>query len=222
MGFCGPEPDAAVIPTVKDNEPGKVDMVILDDSGNGFRDDSSAWPEAISDAGKPMVILKMSRPLLMGDLWQHLMKRHADNLIVVLSVNDLRDCGMNISRRLSWERTAQDFIGQMANTPIGHELLKLNHLIVRLGIEGAIYYNNEFSKATLYYDHRSCEDDHRESGIGSMQGLTCAFVAAMSSRFLDESPDILTPLPEEEEREAQEGEEKAEEYVVRRDRRGKD
>ena len=136
----------------------------------------------------------------------------------MLSANNLRECGLNISRRLSWERTAQDFVEQMANTATGHELLKLNHLIVRLGIEGAIYYNREFSEAILYYDYRSCEDSYRELGIGDMQGFACAFVAALSSEILasDINPDILDPLPDKERRETEKDEKSMKEYMARR------
>ena len=198
-GFAGPGESKEILRYVQNDIKGDdpdADIVILDDSGNGFRDaDESAFPQAIKTEGKsPIVILKMSRPLLKGKLWEHLIKEHAKKLIVVLSADDLRECGMNISRRLSWERTAQDFVEQMPNTDIGHKLTALNHLIVRFDIEGAIYYNGSSSETMLYYDYQSCENAHKEMGIGKMQGLNCAFVAALCSELLNIDSEKLIPL----------------------------
>jgi len=50
----------------------------------------------------------MSRPVAQGDLWDHLSAQHAEKLVAVMTVNDLRLTEVQISRELSWERTAQD------------------------------------------------------------------------------------------------------------------
>jgi hypothetical protein len=62
-GFAGPVKNSLKQLPVIDDDP-DAGLVVLDDAGNGFRDDKSTWPRAILDDGKsPIVILKMSRPL---------------------------------------------------------------------------------------------------------------------------------------------------------------
>lgn len=182
-GFCGPfkEP-LKQLPVLNDDE--NAGFVILDDAGNGFRDDRNVWPKTIVEDDKhPIVILKMSRPLASGALWNHLVKDHFANLVVIISANDLRGMDVNISRRLSWEKTAEDFMWQMANNPAIRPLAICKNLIVRFGLEGAIHYSYKEGKAsaTLYYDPRYAEDGFKEQQKGDMQGITAAFVAAFSS-----------------------------------------
>ncbi len=55
-----------------------VRLVVLDDAGNGFRDHEDLWPAALSMEAKPLVVVKMSRPLTAGPLFDELRKRHAE------------------------------------------------------------------------------------------------------------------------------------------------
>ena len=158
-------------------------MVILDDAGNGFRDREHEWPDAITASGsRPAIILKMSQPLGEGKLWEHLISFHGDNLITVVSANDLRDWGVHISYRLSWERVAEDFIWQVQNNPILKPLTKSRNLIVRFGIDGAIHYTRTENRvsAVLYYDPALSEDGFAEQYQGKMQGLSGAFIAGLA------------------------------------------
>ena len=82
-------------------------MVIIDDAANGFRENKQSWPIALKN--DPIVVLKMSKPLAKGVLWDELHDNHADKLVVIINGNDLRDQGANISKHLSWERTALRF-----------------------------------------------------------------------------------------------------------------
>ena len=73
--------------------------------------------QLIENGKKPLIIYKMSRPLAQGKLWEHVFKKHSDRLIVIVNADDLRSSGVNISRCLSWEKTALDFVWQMASNP---------------------------------------------------------------------------------------------------------
>ena len=66
MGFCGPDnfPKSLKIK----NDEYDVDMIIIDDAGNGFRFDSTNWPKVLKSDKTPFIILKMSKPLFNGDL----------------------------------------------------------------------------------------------------------------------------------------------------------
>lgn len=85
-----------------------ADVVLLDDANLGFRDRPDLWPAAIAaDAPPSWILVKMARPVAKGKLWDHLQEHHADRLVAIIPVNDLRRTEVHISRGLSWERTAQ-------------------------------------------------------------------------------------------------------------------
>jgi len=183
-GFTGPITDSHVPLSFKDDDP-RADMVVLDDAGNGFRDDETRWPLAIQGEGKnPIVVCKMHRPLASGDLWEHVSKNHSERLVVVVTADDLRASGMNISRSLSWERTAKEFVWQMAyNAGIG--LAGCTNLVVRFGLEGAIHYTlvGDHAISRLYFDPTMSEGDFTHNYPGKMQGLSSVFVAALAARI---------------------------------------
>ena len=185
-GYAGPEDGSAKTLVIKDDTP-DAEIVVIDDAGNGFRDDKSVWPRALLVAGKqPIVILKMCRPLMTGQLWKYVQKIHAERLVVVISADDLRSCGINISRRLSWERTARDFVCQMASNRDLIPLAKCHNLIVRFGLDGAIHHKNSgaIAETQLYYDPLHAEGDYSENYNGGMVGLASAFVAAITACIL--------------------------------------
>jgi hypothetical protein len=185
-GYTGPEtgfPKTGQFP-LNDTD---ADMVILDDAGNGFRDAEDAWPRAIRAAtSRPVIILKMSQPLGTGKLWEHLITSHGDRLITVVSANDLRDLGVHISYRLSWERVAEDFLWQVQNNRVLQSLLQCRNLIVRFGIDGAIHYTKKNGKlsAELYYDPELLEDGFAGQHQGKMQGISCAFIAGLAPALM--------------------------------------
>jgi RyR domain-containing protein/ATPase family protein associated with various cellular activities (AAA) len=184
-GFAGPTDTSPVMEPVPNDDP-DADMVILDDSGNGFRDANPVWPKAVLAEDKdPIILYKMSRPIAQGALWQAVRQRHADRLVVVVSGNDLRAEGVNISRRLSWERTAKDFVWQLACNPKLGELANCRRLVVRLGIDAAIYVhrNGKSVTSTLYYDPMVAEDGFTETCPGDMLGFSCSFVAALAAKL---------------------------------------
>ncbi|MDW5562636.1 MAG: hypothetical protein SA339_05355 [Methanomassiliicoccus sp.] len=164
----------------------EAELIVLDDAGYGFREERNAWPQAIlNNDKKSIIVLKMSRPLASGALWDHLVKERSNELIVVIDANDLREMGVNISRRLSWEQTAEDFCWQILNNPRIRPLAGSRNLIVRFGLDGAIHYskNGDNIKAVLYYDSQTSEDGYREQHPGEMKGKMAAFVAALTSEI---------------------------------------
>lgn len=187
-GFCGPIKTNPRLLRVID-EIDDVQMVILDDAGNGFREKKCIWPKAILKDGKcPLIILKMSQPLAHGALWDHLTKKHTKNLILIIDAKDLRKLGVNISRQLSWEQTAEDFYWQMTNNPEIKSIAACKNVIIRFGLDGVIHYTNIYGKinASLYYDPSFGEDGYKEQYEGDMQGVTAAFVAAFSAKVATE------------------------------------
>lgn len=188
-GFSGPTNGVPNSPPLMSN-PIAASLVVLDDAGNGYREAKDQWPRALQvGKKKPIVIYKMSRPLAKGSMWDMVVENHSDSLVVVISANDLREDGVNISRRLSWERTAKDFVWQSEHQDLLCGLKKNCHnLIVCFGIDGAILFTRreiDRGKAEerfhLYYDPAVAEDGFKTNCPGDMLGSTAAFVAALTA-----------------------------------------
>jgi len=180
-GFAGPEKENPSFLSVKDDEP-KAAMVVLDDAGNGFREAPAVWPASLKKGNRPLVLVKMSSPIAKGSLWEKVQKHHAERMIVVVSADDLRQEGVKISRRISWERTAKEFVWQMACNP---GLVALNNcacLIVRFGLEGAILHTRRSGvvESRLFFDPKMGEDSFGEIYPGNMIGVGSAFVTALA------------------------------------------
>jgi len=190
-GYSGPA-KGVIAPQPVDQGIVDAEMIVLDDAGNGFRDHPEIWERLLEMDTEPMMILKMNRPLAQGDLWDALLEKHGDRLVTVVNANTLRLHGMNISRRLSWERTAQDFDWHSRSNPILSRLMRSRYLVVLFGIEGAIVsVDREEGRNVLYYDPMVMEDDYKDDWPGQMQGLTSAFVAGLASRVFKDGVDSI-------------------------------
>jgi hypothetical protein len=184
-----------------DNDNAKY--VVIDDAGNGFRhnynkelDIASHWPKELKSDDNTVIILKTCKPLCDGDLWKKLFpschnngEGSEKNIIVIVNANDLRDEGLNISRRLSWEKSSEDFARHILknSNSVSRSLHKCNNLIVCFGVDGVIHYsyNGGKEKADLYYDPNISEDSFKIKYPGDMQGLTNAFVAHFAITMIE-------------------------------------
>jgi hypothetical protein len=100
------------------NDDRDADMVILDDENNGFNSNEKFWPLALrSQEISQIIIYRINSPNSSSTLWKHIEEFHIENTIVVINGDALCSKGVNISRGLSWERTALDFVWQMNNNP---------------------------------------------------------------------------------------------------------
>ncbi len=213
-GFAGPtlkdgEPSLEIRPPDAGSEP--VEVVVLDDTGNRFRRARDQWPVVITQPQQgqvPLIVHKLHRPLpiktssagesssAMGNdslLWQTLAEHHAERRIVVVSVDDLRDAEAPISRGLSWERTALDLVWQLLNAESFEPLRDCPHLIVRLGLDGSLYWrctkteNGHDYHAWIIYNPAGIEGTGENSCDGKMVAYGSVFTAALVSH--------LVPLP---------------------------
>ncbi|MCI0684529.1 MAG: hypothetical protein L0Y71_20650, partial [Gemmataceae bacterium] len=193
LGFLGPdrgastEAGAAPQPPMPD-----PDLIVLDDHGNGFRNEPSAWPEALTNwDGRAPIIHKMRHPLDKGRrgdaLWSHLerqLTRGAANYVLVVSADDLRDTdGVQISQGLSWERTAKDLLFQMRHTPALRPLECCPCIVVLFGWDGAIVCRqageSNAALASLHFDPQRLEGGFASGFRGTMFGTTSAFLATL-------------------------------------------
>lgn len=185
-GFAGPG-DGKLLkepPRAQCDDP-NVAIVVLDDAGNGFRDDPALWPEALQSDKKPIVIHKIRRPLFEGPMWDCLRNGHLDRTIAVLNANELRAVGVPISRQLSWERTAADLVLSLEHEPAWEPLRKCAHIVVPFGLEGVVhlFHPNDQAAARLWYVPGLIENDLLNSGLGEMAGFSSAFTAALAAEI---------------------------------------
>ena len=184
--YAGPSQNTpSVLPLENDVPDAK--MVIMDDAGQGFREAPDFWPMALRSNKKPIIILKMAYPLFKGMLWEELLKKHSDRLIVLVSAEDVRRSGINISRKLSWEKTAIDFMEQIQKNSKLADIRNCGYFIVRFDTDGAILYSNNSDERLmkLYYDSKIGEEGFSEVMPGMMNGIGSAFVAGIVSKILE-------------------------------------
>ena len=128
-----------------------------------------------------IIVYKMSRPLLAGTLWEEMSKNSPDNLVMVINASDLRQTkGVHISRSLSWERTARDFVFQLHRLDDLKGLQQCPYMVVLFGTDGAILYRGgKGADATLVFDPFSLEGGFAANIDGGMVGLTSIFTATI-------------------------------------------
>ncbi len=220
-GFSGPAqgPPAIQVRCSCSDEP---DLIVLDDTGNSFRHSAEQWPAAVTRPGKaaaPIILHKLHRPLpvpavkpkssaaspqardsgVRVSLWDALKENHPLRRVVVLSVDDLRNDDMPVSRGLSWERTALDLVWHLKNQPRWQELRETPHLLIRLGLDGAIYWHcspldsARKHHAWLAYNPSAIEGDCENSCEGQMVAYGSAFTAGVASKLVSSADaDPLT------------------------------
>jgi RyR domain len=184
---------------VGDDRP-NADLLILDDANLGFRQHPELWPLAIQGEGKerPWILLKMSKPLAQGPLWEHLHKNFSDRLIVVATVDDLRLSEVQISRELSWERTAQDIFWELIHNPCVNSLSHCAHVVISFGPAGAILLSRKEEKKEptfqcfLFFDPKGIERMWEKDYPGGMIGYNTCMVAALALQWMTspDQPDI--------------------------------
>ncbi|AOY77663.1 RyR domain-containing protein [Clostridium formicaceticum] len=190
LGFTGPSSGIPkLLPIINDDE--NAAMVIIDDENNGFNLNTAFWPLAIQTPEKsPIILYKTNNPNGSSKLWKHLEMNHIENTIVVINSDDLRSKGVNISKSLSWEKTAQNFLWQINNSPNLAFLANCHHLIVPFGLEGAIYYRNDgIAESRLYFLPDEVEGGFVKENQGKMYGLTSCFVAGLAQSIASENAD---------------------------------
>ncbi|WP_411682287.1 RyR domain-containing protein [Clostridium thailandense] len=188
LGFTGPFSDTPKLLPIA-NDDANADIVIIDDENNGFNSNEEFWPLALKAPEKrPIILYKMNNPIGSSALWRQLEENHVEKTVVIINGEDLRSKGVNISKSLSWERTAQEFLWQMHNNPNLSFLANCHHLIVPFGLEGAIYYRDEgINEAYLYFIPYESEGGSFKDSQGKMYGLTSCFVAGLARSIASES-----------------------------------
>jgi len=178
------------------DDPVETDVLMLDDASLGFRDHPSLWPQALEHPqSEPWVILKMSKPVAEGPLWDRLLDAYAEKLIVVTTIGDLRQTEVQISRLVSWERTAQDIYWELVHNPRVNSLSRCAHVIVSFQAAGAVllsHLKDGETKASLFFDPHDLEGDWERKHPGGMTGYTSCLITSLARQVMvnPSQPDL--------------------------------
>jgi hypothetical protein len=189
--------------------PDSPEVLVLDDAGLGFRAATQCWPACLRPDARPpgleWIILKMSRPLGTGLLWEKL-KTEAwrDRLVLILSSEQLRNEGLRVAGGLSWETTAIDIVRELGSNPDLRPLTECRHLIVTMGSDAALWVDNEPGESPyrqLIFDRERCEGEWEENELhkhwkayGYLSAIT-ASVAWFLSKALEANRAALEKEP---------------------------
>lgn len=196
----------APVPAVAGPAAPPTRILVLDDAGFVFRHRANqpAWllPGKNAKANVPdWIVLKMSRPVAQGELWNDLIARFADRLVVIVSANELRADCVALSRGLSWERTVEDLQHLLARAPLLRGLTKCRHLIVSFSADGALWLDHgdrKAPRATLVFDPGHAEGQWADTfaGHGEAFGFLSCLTASISRALMqdvDDPPAKRTP-----------------------------
>ena len=171
-------------------------LVVLDDADLGFRSKREIWPASLTAPGsRPWVLVKMSRPVAQGELWDHLCAYHAERLIVVMTVNDLRLSEVQVSHGISWERTAQDLVWEVTYNRNLRSLVQCAHVVISFNAAGAFLYSRDGDRerpCRLLFDPEVVEGMWEQGYPGRMVGHTSCLTAGIAKELMlaPDAPDI--------------------------------
>lgn len=170
------------------DDPVDPGLVVIDDADLGFRHWPELWPRAVTLGNhQGWVLVKMARPVARGPLWEHLHKSCAQRLIMVMTIDDLRLTQVQISRELSWERTAQDLFWELTNNPHVSGLSDCAYVVISFDTAGALLLSRQQSgelKCTLFFDPGFTEGGWNLQYPGRVIGYTTCLAAGIAQQIL--------------------------------------
>ena len=187
----------------------EADLIVADDAALGFRERSEAglWRRVAESERRPWVLFKTSRPVARGPLWEHLREHCADRLVVLMTIADLRGTDVQVSRELSWERTAQDLYWELVHNPLVNGLAGCAHVIISFGAAGAFLLSGRPSgdaderedrgtqgrlRCSLLFDPEEIEGSWEAQRPGAVIGTTDCLAASLARELAlePEAPDL--------------------------------
>ncbi len=180
---------------------GYPDLLVIQDSGLGFRTCKEGWPEVLSGSVSREniphdIILKLGQyndgkdnPLLNRIIELGL----ANRTTIVTTLSDLRSCPVKIGISLSWERMMEEVVAAVlsANCPfLDHfgKSIMFKQVIVTLGASGAVIVGKDNS--TIIFDRSGQEGDFASLFPGQMMGYHACLLGALATAWA-EQPELI-------------------------------
>ncbi|KAI5357831.1 Putative P-loop containing nucleoside triphosphate hydrolase [Septoria linicola] len=181
-------------PSVEQTSASAGSTVIISGSGEALQDVEPAL-DFLQRVRPRHIIHYMTRPLATGPLWDIIRNGpltrdgipDPDHLAVIIDAEDLRAEGISLSRSLSWESTAEDFVRNLGSNGRLDTLVTCPNLIVRFGNQGIIHHRGrDATDPKLYFHPRHVEKNNNNGG--HMIELSSAFTAGFALGFAESSP----------------------------------
>ncbi|MBN2000491.1 AAA family ATPase [candidate division KSB1 bacterium] len=200
-GELGRKPDYARYK----KETGVPDILFLNDNALGFRHTPPAacWPAVLRQQKTDQlkwIVYKMSKTIGHGNLWLHLSSVFKEKTIVIVSINDIRNKGGRITHGFSWDKTILELTNELLFNPALSGLLSCRHLVVRIGMEGAVWISNDHKKnkhqAMLIFDPAFMEDEWGQQVQGYALGYMSCFAASVAYAVIQsaDQPGLLSGI----------------------------
>ncbi len=175
---------------------GFPDLLVIQDSGLGFRHCREGWPQVLTDpaAGKcpQAIIYKLGQyneskenPLLERITELGL----ADQTTIVTTLSDLRSCSVKIGISLSWELLMQEVVDAVFNpncpfVDAKRKGLKYGRVIVTMGASGAVMVENRTS--ALIFDRSGQDGDFVSRFPGQIMGYHTCLLGALAAVWAED------------------------------------
>lgn len=175
------------------------DVIVIDDAGNGIRTQIPVVLAILKSlpageaAVRPWLIIKVAWRILDNPLLIELVEQWGRRLIIVAPVDDLRRDEIQLSRGLSWERTAQDLSWEFHYNPRMRVFADAHALVVPIGLSGVWYaqHHTHTKRAnaiahttnTLVFDPACIEGDWEKDRPGILLGYTSCLTMALVREF---------------------------------------
>lgn len=187
-GFWGPaEPNLNPVPLAPEPVSEQIACVVVNDAGFGFRDQAANELGPLLDRlpADAWIVLRIAPPIRRSAVFQLLASRVAQRrppgwrVLTILDAEDLRGYEVDLSRRLSWDLTAQDIARLVSEGtgPLG-AVKRLGDLVVRFDLDGAAHVDPE-GAIRLFVDPKNVENGFRRRMEGEMHGGTAALAAEL-------------------------------------------
>lgn len=155
------------------NLPKPPSILVLDDADLGFREAKHCWPDCLQSDTPPdgleWVVLKTSMPLADGSLWERIKgEQWRDKVVLIVTVEQLRNEGLRVAGGLSWETTVSDIVRELESNPDLRPLTTCRHLIITIGGDAALWVYSEPNQAVcrqLIFDRVRCEGEWAENSL---------------------------------------------------------
>ncbi len=149
-----------------------------------------------------LILYKANVPLNENNLFECIADNYGHQLVTIIHADHLRESGLNLSKKLSWDATLDDLFVHLSSLPYYNTLSKSKIIIIRFGLEAALVIGQLDSRSEasaslrestykFFYIPEKCEDEIKENSGGLMQGITSAFVVAFINTYLTEKKENL-------------------------------
>src|SRR5271165_3321967 len=175
------------------------DLLVIEDSGLGFRECPAGWPEALSrgcDRVPSHIIVKLAlysngkrSPVL-----EQIIKRGlARRTTILTAISDIRACAVCVSESLSWERLLEQVVAAVRSSACPYidpstAQLMFERVIVTVGAAGAVIVEND--SATLVLDRSGQEGDFERHFKGSMMGYNTCVMGVLAAAWAANPTEI--------------------------------